>query len=111
MPPIDFNNLSLHVLLDRSSRFDLINSTIGFGEYVCNCDDPTHEGCDRTLTSTGVMVVRNKVTNKMVTLFVATMTQALDTYYRGTGKTKMPHHLWNTINYNNNTAYWKRVTA
>lgn len=111
MPPIDLSNISAHALNDRKIRIQFIEKTIGIGSPCLICQDPNNKGCVQTLTSTGVLIVRNKTTNMIITMFIATATQAVDVCFRATGHKVLPSDLWDMVNYNNNTPYWKEKTV
>lgn len=111
MPPIDVTNMTAHVILDRMNRINFIEKTIGFGTAKYTCDDDRSNDTVKTLTSTGVIVVRQKNTNTIITAYVASVGQAFRLFNRATGKTKMPMRFWDIINYNNNTPYWQELQA
>lgn len=110
--PIDPNNISLHVLQDRMERYSFIKNSIGFGEPVVVLNDERNSRGDATatLTSTGVVVIRDPY-NTIITTYIANMKQAKTIYFKATKNTLMPRSLWLAINYNNNTAEWKKIAA
>lgn len=109
MKELDLTNMSAHAIIDRADRFSAIENSIGWGKPIAEAPDKQGNDATATLTDTGVLVVRNR-DNMIITAFVATVRQAQAVWGRGHGG-RMPQKLWNVINYNNNTEYWKRITA
>lgn len=110
MREIDLTNMSAHVIIDRKTRIEIIEKTVGWGTPIVEASDKKGRDATATLTSTGVLIVRG-ADNMIITAFIATVRQAQAVWNRA-GAGKMPTWLWNMINYNNNTAYWKmRVAA
>ena len=111
MRTFDINTISDHADKDRKARFEMIAKTIGFGTPIAEATDKKENGdCVRTLTDTGVLVVIDPY-GVIVTAWVASIKQACRIYKEATNNTRMPKKLWNIINYNNNTAEWKKVIA
>ena len=113
MPPIDLTNLTAHVIVDRDWRISWIEKTIGFGIEMYTADDDRDPTVVKTITSTGVMVIRNRFTNIILTTYIARVGQASKVYTKATGKPidTMPRNLWNILHYNNNTSYWRNKVA
>lgn len=109
MPPIDLTKMSAHAIVDRKTRFAVIENSIGWGNPVIVAPDKKGRDATATLTDTGVLVIRGS-DNMIITAFIATVRQAQAVWNRGNGG-KMPQALWNMINYNNNTDYWKNLVA
>lgn len=110
MKQIDLTRLTYHALIERKTRFELIEKTIGFGETICQVRDNQSPDCDIVLTSTGVMGVI-KDDNTVITAWVANINQAIATYRTANGNKPMPERLWNYINYNNNTTAWQKMAT
>lgn len=110
MKVIDLTTVSRHVELDRQDRFNLINNTVGFGLPVVEARDKQDETCTATLTSTGVIVIIN-AHGVIVTVWIASVRQAIAVYATATGTTRLPKNLWNIINYNNDTELWHKIAA
>lgn len=110
MPPIDLTKMSAHAILDREVRFDIIEKTVGWGTPVVMAPDKKGRDATATLTDTGVMVIREP-DGTIITAWIASVRQAQAVWGRATGNIKMPAALWNVINYNNNTEYWKNKVA
>lgn len=107
MPPVDFTNMSYHAIVERKTRFDTIERLTGWGKPVIVANDKKGRDATATLTDTGVLIIRGS-DNMIITAFIATVRQAQAVWNRGKGG-KMPRELWNVINYNNNTDYWKKA--
>lgn len=110
-PTIDTTLLTYHANIERKERIDFIENTIGFGRKCYSCEDPADPGVIKSLTTTGVIVVESKVTGLIITMYVARVAQALNVIKLATGKLNINPRLWDYINYNNNTSYWKQRVA
>jgi hypothetical protein len=111
MPPIDMTNLSYHVIEERKKRLEIVDN-IGVGTPVATIEvfDQRDGRVYKTLTSTGVVVIRSKITNMVITLYLATIGQAFYIYRTSYGATaRLPHNLYNTVMYNN--AKYPRLAA
>lgn len=73
---------SYHLLYERTERVNRIINTIGIGEEVISTiwTDSTNRPCKRTLTTTGVVICQNIHTNKVTTIFAATLGQMRGIY-------------------------------
>ena len=110
MNQIDLTKASAHFIVDRKDRIEIIEKTVGWGEPIAEAKDKKDRDATAILTSTGVIVVR-AFDGMIITAFVATVRQAQAVWSRATGTTAMPRTLWNIINYNNNTTYWRMKVA
>lgn len=110
MKPIDLSNASAHFIIDRKTRIEIIEKTVGWGEPIAEATDKKGRDATATLTTTGVIVVR-AFDGMIITAFIATVRQAQAVWNRATENQSMPKALWNIINYNNNTSYWKMKVA
>ena len=107
---IDLTRMSAHVIIDRKARINLIERTIGWGTEIITAPDKKERDATATLTSTGVIIIRS-FDGVIITAWVASVRQALAVWIRGTGSNHIPSWLWNVINYNNNTEYWRNKVA
>ena len=107
---IDFTKMSAHVIVDREARINMIERTIGWGTEIITAPDKKGRDATATLTSTGVIIIRS-FDGMIITAWVASVPQALAVWIRGTGNNHLPSWLWNVVNYNNNTDYWKNKVA
>jgi len=93
--------LTAHARNDRMERINYIKATIGFGYIVKELNRVKHGREEwACITSTGVMVIKNKNKSKMVTAFVATVGQAKQVYQTD----KLPDDIYRVIA-NNRTVY------
>ena len=92
-----------HVIIDRAVRYERIKKTIGIGEPIAIAPDRKHRDCFNILTNTGVYIVQS-FDGTMITLWVATMSQAIDVYQRTTGSKRLPQKIFATVRYNNEGA-------
>ena len=107
---IDLTRMSAHVKIDRADRVRYIENTVGWGTIVVEAPDKNKENVHRALTSTGVMIVKAE-DGLMITTWIADVGQAKDVWKKAKGDKPMPKWLWNVVNYNNNTAYWRNLVA
>ena len=112
MPPveIDLTRMSAHFINDREARMNHFEKTLGWGKPVATIKSNHSDDTYMTLTDTGVMVVRDD-SNLILTAYLATITQAIMVYRKANGNKRMPTALWNQLNYNNNTPYWRNLVA
>lgn len=100
MPPIDINNLSCHVRMDRKERLVQIKS-IGIGAPIANKEE-TRDGKKvmKTLTSTGIIVIRSVESNMIITMYLAEFDQA-EKFFRKQYGLKLPQDIGDKIKLNN----------
>lgn len=108
--PVDTTRMSAHMILDNGHRIRHIENSVGWGTIIVETPDPAHEGTMKALTSTGVIIVTGD-DGIMVTAWIANVKQAVWVWKHAKGDKPLPNWLWNKVNYNNNTDYWKRVAA
>lgn len=104
------NKKTTHYEVDRETRVKMIENTVGFGNIVAIAPDRKHKDCFNCLTDTGVFVVR-AFDNTIITVWIASMSQAVDVWKRATGSTNLPKDLYWRIHYYYNTRVWKQATA
>ena len=107
---IDLTRMSAHFMIDRKFRIDLIERTIGWGTEVVVAPDKMGQDATATLTSTGVMIIRN-FDGLIITAWIASVPEAVSVWIRAKGNNHLPKWLWNVVNYNNNTAAWQKMAA
>ena len=91
---------SYHFRYERRDRYEYIKATCGVGEPVVSeiYKSPTSKiPSYNTLTSTGVIIVRNVETKKIVTMFIATKAQAIAIYHETTNGQRLPDWLWEKV--------------
>lgn len=101
---------SRHVILDRQTRINVIENSVGWGEGVANALDIKGRDATATLTTTGVIIIRS-FEGTIITAWIASVPQAVSVWKRAYGDKPLPRQLWNVVNYNNNTSYWKNLVA
>lgn len=107
---IDVTRMSAHVIIDRAARIAHIENSVGWGNAVVIAPDKKERDATATLTSTGVIVIKS-LDGIIITAWVASVAQAVSVWSRAKGNTHLPHWLWNVVNYNNNTEYWRNLVA
>lgn len=107
---IDLTNMSAHVIVDRKTRIDLIERTIGWGTIVVEAPDYAHDGVIKALTSTGVIIIKTSE-DFIITTWVADVKQAIRVWKDAKGNKPLPQWLWARVNYNNNTEAWHTMAA
>ena len=100
MPPIDINNLSYHVRADRKERLAQIKS-VGIGFSIAEKEEIKNgRKVMKTLTSTGIMVIRAVENNMIITMYLADFDQA-EKFFRKQYGLKLPHDIGDKIKLNN----------
>ena len=107
---IDLTNMSAHVIVDRQARINNIENSIGWGTEIITAPDKKERDATATLTSTGVIIIRS-LDGMIITAWIASVAQAQAVWGRAKGTARLPRWLWNVVNYNNNTEYWKNLVA
>lgn len=97
---------SRHVILDRAERYSRIQKTIGVGKPIAIAPDRKHRDCFNILTDTGVCIIKS-FDGTIITLWVASMNQAIDIYKRTTGSKELPQKMYEVVK-NNNTGARKK---
>ena len=106
-PIIDLTNMSAHVIIDRADRIGIIEKTVGWGEPLVQAPDLKGRDATAILTTTGVIIIRS-LDNMIITAWIASVPQAISVWRRATGEKNLPNAVWNIVNYNNNTDYWRK---
>ena len=101
MPPIDITNISAHSFNDRKERIAQIHA-VGMGTPIAVIKEIDTQGrtVSKTLTSTGVIVIRNNE-NMIITLYLAEIHQAVKIFRENYGKVRLPEDIYNKILLNN----------
>ena len=110
MKAIDLTRMSAHVTVDRATRVEIIEKTVGFGEPIAETINRHSPDSTITLTTTGVIVVMSN-DGTIITTWIAGVAQAISVYRQATGQKNLPKALWAIVNYNNNTAIWQKMAA
>ena len=107
---IDLTKMSAHIIIDRAYRIKQIENSIGWGTEIARALDKNEENVFRVLTTTGVIIVMDE-TNFIITAWVADVNQAVAVWKKANNGKQMPKWLWNMVNYNNDTTYWRNLVA
>ena len=107
---IDTTKFSVHVMIDRQTRIEVIEKTVGWGDTFVEAPDEKGRDCTAILTTTGVIAIL-AADGTMITAWIASVRQAMAVYARATGTTKLPPKMWRMVNYNNNTEVWQKMAA
>ena len=107
---IDLTKMSTHVTVDRAARIKNIENSVGWGTIVAQAPDRNSKNVNRALTSTGVLIVQAE-DGFIITAWIASISQAVAVWKMAKEGKPLPKWLWNVINYNNNTDYWKKLIA
>ena len=89
------NNMTRHAQVDRFDRLAKIVDTVGFGNEYCTITQA--DGALKTLTTTGIVIVRNETTKKIITAYPATLNQAKAIMVKRTGSETLPHSLFKAV--------------
>lgn len=107
---IDLTKMSAHFIIDRADRINYIEKTVGWGTVIVEAPDPIREDVRKALTSTGVLIIFGRE-DIIITAWIADVNQALRVWLDAKNNNHLPKWLWNVINYNNNTEYWRNKVA
>ena len=93
--------VSDHAKEDRIDRLTACLTTIGYNDFALIVED-TKRGNNTTkyLTDTGIMIIRDTDTKRIVTGYMATVQQAIR-MYREAGYERMPNGMYKKIVRNN----------
>lgn len=95
--------MSRHLCQERTDRAVFILMTLGMGEPVRTRQSDTKKDITLVLTSTGVILVRNNSTSKIITMYYATMKEA--SWVAGG---RMPDSVYSRIIKNTKAGYIKK---
>lgn len=91
-----------HARFDRAARIRYIVNTIGVGNVVKEHKQENYMGEQwACLTDTGVMIIKDLAREKVITMFVATLSQAMKVYQ----SRRLPNEIYNTVR--GNYEIWK----
>lgn len=96
-----FGNISYHILHEREERMEQILTTVGVGEVqdIFYYSDEQHGQTDWCITDTGILVVRNHDTLRVITMYALRVSQ-VSAIYKAHGYNRVPNHLMSAV-YNN----------
>ena len=97
-------NMSDHVRYDRKNRLEAIIDLVGIGDIIVKCDSERNDFREECLTSTGVCIIRDKNTKRIITAYIASLGKARRIYEIAYGYTEMPHSIFETVRANQKYA-------
>ena len=96
-----------HVSVERQARVDFIIDVFGgcFGQDIISCIVTNNLGtCKMTLTSKGIIYLQSIETDKIITMYIATVSQAVflfnENFRKNGGQSKIPKGLMNQVKKN-----------
>ena len=90
--------ISKHIIRDRMERMVLIATTIGYGNIVREfITDGKYGKIRQCITDTGVMILKEYDTNKVITLYVITIDRLIATYRSEAPNERVPQYLYKTV--------------
>lgn len=100
MPIIDFTNISYHASVERKYRMEQAKA-IGWGAPLATIETANEYGpVYKTLTTTGIIIVRAKDSNMIITLYVAEVGQAVHIFKTVYGM-PLPRDIYEKVKLNN----------
>lgn len=90
--------VSMHLQNDRGDRVAYIQRTVGFGDVIM-AEMPSR-GAIRALTDTGVVLVLSNDKKRLLTAFIATLSQAIDIYSVNYDTARLPKYFHKIITRN-----------
>lgn len=90
--------LTYHAHTERQARINYILDTVGIGEPYIKHTGTDREGraVQRTLTTTGVIIISNPETKQIITMYIAEVKQVQQLYYQITGRNHLPNGIYET---------------
>ena len=90
--------ISKHIIKDRMERMVLIATTIGYGNIVREfVTDGKYGKIRQCITDTGVMILKEYETDKVITLYAITIDRLIATYRAEVPNERVPQYLYKTV--------------
>lgn len=89
-------NASPHAYIERRERIEYIEYKLGFGEPVFTYPSNSNPNNDEELTSTGVIIIRDRKTRLFVTAFIATIGK-VTAAYKSNGYKRVPDEIYKRV--------------
>lgn len=86
----NFGTISFHLQEERAERIYMIETCIGWGETMLEIRDDKREHTTTVLTTTGVAIIKDSYTEKIITAYVPSPTHLLSIFMKA-GKTSIPN--------------------
>lgn len=93
--------MTYHAKEERLDRLAECVTVLGMGKIVVQAKDSRYPGTIRQLTATGIVLVFDEKSNRLVTGYMATVAQ-MHMIYRQAKVEKIPSKLYQRIHKNNN---------
>ena len=92
--------LTYHASEERIDRLATIIEHLSVGKVILETSDPRYKGTIRCLTSTGIIFVKSRRDNRIITGYMANMDQLHAMYY-SIGRRQIPPKIFNRVQKNN----------
>jgi hypothetical protein len=90
--------ISRHIIQDRMERMVLIATTIGYGNIIREfITDGKYGKIRQCITDTGVIILKEYDTNKVITAYVITVDRLIATYRAEAPNERVPQYLYKTV--------------
>lgn len=90
--------ISRHIIQDRMERMVLIATTIGYGNIIREfVTDGKFGKIRQCITDTGVMILKECETDKVITLYAITIDRLIATYRAEAPNERVPQYLYKTV--------------
>jgi hypothetical protein len=90
--------ISRHIIQDRMERMVLIATTIGYGNIIREfVTDGKFGKIRQCITDTGVMILKECETDKVITLYAITIDRLIATYRAEAPNERIPQYLYKTV--------------
>lgn len=93
-------NVSTHVTIDRWERITYIVDNLGFGNVVITCPSSSNRNNIEELTDTGVIIVRSRKTNDVITAFIASIDKVIAIYRNNSQYSRIPNFMYKRVTAN-----------
>lgn len=94
------SEMTYHAKIERKTRINYIEKTIGIGNPIATTISRYEKDSLRTLTDTGVIIITNIYTKRIITMFIASINQGVAVYKEGKQAKQVPKNIMRTL-YNN----------
>lgn len=91
----NFGIVSFHLQKERAERVYMIETCIGWGETMLEVHDYKKEHTTTILTTTGVVVIKDSYTEKIITAYVPSPSHLISIFMKA-GKTSVPNEFFTT---------------
>lgn len=92
-------NMTKHARYERRDRLNYIIDNIGIGEPICTAPSKNPNAIS-VLTNTGIIIIKGKTDNVIITVYIATIAEATAIYYQSGMTTPLPQRVKKRIRIN-----------